>query len=104
MAISAKTVRAQLNMMQPLLRSCSLETIRKGQNAIGALMELRCREQVFVREHRFDRFTGAWMLPKDERRGGVILYLHGGGYTCGDLEYAKGFGSALADRCGVKVF
>ena len=104
MAISAKTVRAQLNMLQPLLRSCSLETIRKGQNALGALMELRCRDRVFVREHRFDQFTGAWMLPIDGRRSGVILYLHGGGYTCGDLDYAKGFGSALADRCGVKVF
>ncbi|MBO5130431.1 MAG: alpha/beta hydrolase fold domain-containing protein [Oscillospiraceae bacterium] len=91
-------------MMQPLLRSCSLETIRKGQNKIGELMELRCRDQVFSREHRFERFSGAWMLPKDERRSGVILYLHGGGYTCGDLEYAKGFGSALAVRCGVKVF
>lgn len=104
MPISAKTLRAQLNMMQPLLRSCSLETIRKGQNKIGELMELRCRDQVFSREHRFERFSGAWMLPKDERRSGVILYLHGGGYTCGDLEYAKGFGSALAVRCGVKVF
>ena len=104
MPISAKTLRAQLNMMQPLLRSCSLETIRKGQNKIGELMELRCRDQVFSREHRFERFSGAWMLPKDERRSGVILYLPGGGYTCGDLEYAKGFGSALAVRCGVKVF
>ena len=104
MPISAKTVRAQLNMMQPLLRSCSLETIRKGQNTIGELMELRCRDQVHSHDHHFEKFSGAWMLPRDERRNGVILYLHGGGYTCGDLEYAKGFGSALAVRCGVKVF
>ena len=43
-------------------------------------------------------------MPKDERRTGVILYLHGGGYTCGSLEYAKGFASTLATECGVRVF
>lgn len=41
---------------------------------------------------------------QDERRTGVILYLHGGGYTCGSLEYAKGFASTLATECGVRVF
>ena len=39
---------------------------------------------------------------QDERRTGVILYLHGGGYTCGSLEYAKGFASTLATECGVR--
>lgn len=33
----------------------------------------------------------------------MILYLHGGGYTCGDLEYAKGFGAVLAAQEGVRV-
>ena len=32
------------------------------------------------------------------------MYLHGGGYTCGSLEYAKGFASTLATECGVRVF
>ena len=104
MSISAKTIRSQMNMLMPLLRSCSLDTIRKGQNKIGQLMEVKYREQVLVKEHHFDCFTGAWILPKDERRAGVILYLHGGGYTCGDLEYAKGFGASLSVQCGTKVF
>ena len=30
--------------------------------------------------------------------------MHGGGYVCGDLDYATGFGSMLATQCGVKVF
>lgn len=42
-------------------------------------------------------------IPHDELKRGVILYLHGGGYTCGDLEYAKGFGSVLASECGIRV-
>ena len=104
MPISAKTIRAQLNMLRPLMSACSLETIRRGQNKIGELMGARYRDQVLVKEHPFGQFRGAWVMPKDERRMGVILYLHGGGYTCGGLDYAKGFGATLAVQCGVRVF
>ncbi len=104
MALSAKTLYTQIQLLQPLLKSCSLETCRKGQNKLGELMEAVHRRQVMIKNHVFDSFTGAWVLPKDERRQGVILYLHGGGYTCGNLEYAKGFASTLAVRCGVRVF
>ena len=104
MSFSPKTIRTQLSLLRPLLESCSLETIRKGQNMVGELMGARHRSQVIVKEHSFSQFESAWIIPKDERRQGVILYLHGGGYTCGDLDYAKGFGSALAVECGVKVF
>ena len=104
MALSAKAIRKQLNRLTPLLQSRSLSTIRKGQNKLGELMEAAHRRQVMVKRHDFARFSGAWVLPRDERRQGVILYLHGGGYCCGDLEYAKGFGSMLAVRCGVRVF
>ena len=104
MALSPKVIRTQMSRLMPLLRSCSLETVRKGQNKIGELMEAKYRRQILSREHSFDGFAAAWIMPKDERRRGVILYLHGGGYTCGDLEYAKGFGAALAVQCGVRVF
>jgi len=104
MPLSAKAIRKQLNRLTPLLQSRSLSTIRKGQNKLGELMEAAHRRQVMVKRHDFSRFSGAWVLPRDERRQGVILYLHGGGYCCGDLEYAKGFASMLAVRCGVRVF
>ena len=104
MPLSAKTVRAQLQLLKPLLDSASLELSRKGQHKLGEIAEHLYRKQVLIKSHNFPAFEGAWVLPKDERRQGVILYLHGGGYTCGDLEYAKGFGSTLAVRCGVKVF
>lgn len=104
MAFSAKTTRAQLARLRPLVESCSLELTRKGQNKIGELMEAKYRRRTIVKEHTFEQFGGAWVLPRDERRQGVILYLHGGGYTCGGLEYAKGFASTLAVWCGARVF
>lgn len=104
MAFSPNMIRNQMNKLKPLLSNCSLETIRKAQNHMGEMMEVRFRRDVMVKEHSFSTFNGAWILPSDERRQGVVLYIHGGGYTCGDLEYAKGFGSMLSARCGVKVF
>ena len=104
MAISAKSLRAQLALLSPLLSGLSLQALRKGQNKVGELMEHRLRQQTVIREHPFEHFTGGWVIPKDERRQGVILYLHGGGYIGGDLEYALGFGSVLAVQTGTKVF
>ncbi len=104
MAFSAKTIRKQLALLRPLLESASLETARRGQDKIGEMMGTRHRDKVITKEHTFGVFSGAWVIPKDERRQGVILYLHGGGYTCGGIEYAKGFGSTLAANCGVRVF
>ncbi len=104
MELHAKRVRAQLNLFKPVMTSCSLEASRKGQDKLGELMTVLHRGDVMTKEHRFERFQGAWVMPRDQRRGGVVLYLHGGGYTCGSLEYAKGFGSTLAAECGVRVF
>ena len=104
MALPAKAVRAQLSLVWPLLQKCSLETCRKRQNKLGELMEAAHRKQVIIKDHPFQQFNGSWIIPKDERRQGVILYLHGGGYTCGNLEYAKGFGSTLAADSGTRVF
>lgn len=104
MGLSARFVRAQLNFFRPLVESLSLDSIRRGQEKLGELMEAMHRRQVITKIHRFPLFDGAWVIPRDERRSGVILYLHGGGYTCGDLEYAKGFSSTLACECGARVF
>ena len=104
MELHAKLVRSQLNFFKPLAENCSLELTRKGQDKLGELMTAMHRRETFSREHDFRNFQGAWIMPKDERRTGVILYLHGGGYTCGSLEYARGFASTLATECGVRVF
>ncbi len=104
MPISAKTVRSQMAKWAPLFKNLSLDTLRKGQKMVGELLEAKYRQRVFTREHVFEQFKGAWVLPRDERRQGVLLYLHGGGYTCGDLDYAVGYGAMLAVQCGAKVF
>ena len=104
MQLSAKMVHERLAHMKPRLENCSLETTRKGQNALGEVMRAAHHSRSKVKRHDFPDFQAAWVMPGDQRRDGVVLYLHGGGYTCGGLEYALGFGSVLADNCGVRVF
>ena len=104
MELHARLVRSQLNFFKPFVANCSLEVTRKGQDKLGELMTALHKREVLVKEHDFGRFQGAWIMPRDERRSGVVLYLHGGGYTCGSLEYAKGFAATLASECGVRAF
>ena len=104
MALSPKTIRSQMTRLKPMLASCSLETMRKGQDLVGELVGVSRRGKFLLKEHSFEAFSGIWAIPRDERRQGVVLYLHGGGYTCGGADYAKGFGILLAEHFGAKVF
>ena len=104
MPLSAKTVRSQLVLLKPILNGCSLKTIRRGQNKLGEIMESRHRDGVMINRESRLSFDSAWAIPRDRRREGVILYLHGGGYTCGDIEYALGFASMLSSKTGTLVF
>ncbi len=104
MSLSPKTVKRRLALFKPLLDSSSLDMIRFGQEKIGAVMHRSGKLNVVIKEHYFEAFNAAWIIPRDERRQGVLLYLHGGGYTAGDMEYAKGVGTTLAVQTATKVF
>lgn len=101
--MTEKFLRAQLSLLSPLLEDSSLETIRKGQNLVGELMTAAHRIGIKLEERDLGDFKCEWITPKDSSRRDVILYLHGGGYTCGGLDYARGFGSVLASRLKIRT-
>ncbi|MBP3481381.1 MAG: alpha/beta hydrolase [Clostridia bacterium] len=96
-------IRLQLSLFKPFVSNCSLKTARDGQDKLGLLMTSMQKKQVTIKDISLCSFDGAMISPKQEQSGGVILYLHGGGYTCGNLTYAKGFGTTLAANLKVKV-
>ncbi len=98
-----KLLRSQLSLFKPFLSGCSLATARKGQDKLGKLMANSHKADVVVEDLRIGSMECSMITPKDELSEGVILYLHGGGYTCGNLDYAKGFGTVLAAKCGIRV-
>ena len=96
-------LRSQLVLLKPFLSGCSLATARRGQDKLGKLMASSLRHDVQCDEFLIGDVECAMLTPHDELSGGVILYLHGGGYTAGNLAYAKGFGTVLAAKCGIRV-
>jgi len=100
----AKLLRSQLSLFKPFISNCSLSTARKGQDKIGKLMASTHKENVLGSEDfTLGQFQCSMILPRDEVSDGVILYLHGGGFTCGNLDYAKGVASMLSGECGIRV-
>lgn len=95
--------RSQLTLLKPFVAKCSLGVVRKSQDSIGKLMANSYKSQVKCDDFKIGDMNCAILTPTEELSGGILLYLHGGGYTCGNLDYAKGFGSALAVKCGIKV-
>ena len=98
-----KFLRSQLMLMKPFLSNCSLATARKGQDRLGKLMAATHKNAVITEDFDLGAFSCSMITPKDEVSTGVILYLHGGGFTAGNLAYAKGFGTILSAKCGVRV-
>lgn len=96
-------LRSRLSLLKPFITGVSLSGMRVWQDRLGRLMSVSNRDRVSFEDFSVGSMPCCMVKPRDEVSPGVILYLHGGGYTCGDLDYAKGFGATLAARCGIRV-
>lgn len=97
-------IRSQLSILKPIVSKWSLGTVRRAQEKVGRLMAGNYKNDVQIEYITVGNMKCAMLTPKEELSGGVALYIHGGGYTCGNLDYACGFASMLAAKCGIKVF
>ena len=65
MNLSPKAIRTQLALLRPLLNSCSLDTIRKGQEKLGEITGVFRRQKIRTKLHSFEKFEGVWCIPRD---------------------------------------
>lgn len=100
----SKFLRSQLALFKPFLSGCSLETVRRGQESIGRLMAHSHRDAVTQEDVSVGEMECTMITPKDVLTDGIVLYLHGGGFVAGNRDYASGFGTVLAAKCGIRVF
>ncbi len=96
-------LRSQLILLKPFTAKCSLGVVRKAQDKLGKLMAFGHKSEVTCEDVSVGELPCAMITPKDELSHGVVLYIHGGGYVGGNLDYAKGFGTVLAAKCGIRV-
>lgn len=104
MAFTEKFVRKQIERIYPKIDDFSLEKLRRAQDMSGSLMRRLAGRSLEVEKTQFDQFEAAWVFPPERKGDTVILYLHGGGYTCGNIDFAIGFASTLAKTLGLRVF
>ena len=105
MKLTVSFVRKQLERLKPIITGCSLSAARAGQTAIGELVSLPLRKEERFKKIIFPDFECGLITPlqlSDENS--AIIYIHGGGFVAGSLDYAKGFGSVLASETGLRVF
>ncbi len=71
-------------------------TERKLMNFAGAVMKSLTRSGTACETVSFAGFEAALLTPASVSCSGVVLYLHGGGYCTGDLDYACLYGGVVA--------
>jgi len=105
-SIGAYITKLQLWLAKPILRFAGIEAARAAQDQFGRLTAKLLETRVTYECVPFDEFTACYAVPHDCERAEdrVILYLHGGGYTAGTLDYAKGFGGLLSANTRLTTF
>ncbi len=105
-SIRAVILRTQLRLLRPFVRNADVEASRLAQDQIGRMGARALEANVSFTQTVFETFSAAFAsptgLPESDPR--VILYLHGGAYTAGTLDYAMGFGGVLAHRTRCRTF
>lgn len=106
LSIGSMLMKLQLAILKPIARFTTIEAARAGQDALGKISAgILGKLIVNYTDVPFADFKACFATPDccETADTHVILYLHGGGYTAGCLDYAKGFGGVVAANTGVNT-
>ncbi len=101
--MTTEAARKKLQKLKPILNGCSIKAARMGQDMLGAIASIGKKDN--YEKLVFGTFRCGVITPDElTDEDAVIMYIHGGGYVAGGIEYAKGYASVLAERTGLKVY
>ena len=105
-SLSARLLKLELRLAKPLVRFTGIEQARAAQDQLGRITTRLLKDKVSFEPVSFPDFTAcfAFSTACEGACDRTILYLHGGAYTAGGLDYAKGFGTLLAAETRLNVF
>ncbi len=101
--MTTESARKKLEKLKPILNGCSIKAARMGQDMLGAISSIGKKES--YEKLIFHNFKCGVITPEaltDENA--ALVYIHGGGYIAGGLEYAKGYASYLSEQTGLKTY
>ena len=97
-------LRERMMKMKQTPEPDPVETERKLMNFAGAAMRNLLRKGTERKLISPGCFRAALLVPKTVSCSGTVMYLHGGGYCTGDLDYACLYGEVLASETGAVTF
>ena len=97
-------LRERMMKMKQAPEPDPVETERKLMNFAGAAMRNLLRKGAVRKVIPLEHCRAALLVPKKVSCEGVVMYLHGGGYCTGDLDYACLYGEVLASDTGAVTF
>ena len=96
-------IRSQLKRIRAYTDDSPIVAERKGQALLGRLLRSTRLRGIKAASLSLSGVRATLFTPAKPDRAGAALYLHGGGYCCGDIPYAEGFGSVLASESNLPV-
>lgn len=103
MKLYTKLLKAELSAVNKISDICPFEKSRVVMDKLGAALALRYGSGTDYADIDSADFHAKYIIPHAIKHEGMILYLHGGGYILGGMDYAKGVGTLLAVQTGIKV-
>ncbi len=98
-------LREEIRLIKPLLNRLTIETARSFQDKLGDMEAKSVATKVDFTPFDIGGidacFADAKAAPKSGGR--VVLYLHGGAYVAGNIQYARGFAGILAAETHQRV-
>jgi len=95
-SVISSLIKAQITLLNPLINALTLDTQRKLQDGLAALGARVAGNRTGSHDVQLSRCEASWVFPLHQQVHKAALYLHGGAYTAGTLDYARGFGSLLS--------
>ena len=103
-SVISSLMKAQISLLNPLISALDLDKQRRLQDGLAALGARVGNNKTGSRDVQLSSCQAAWVFPLEGQVTKAILYLHGGAYTAGSLDYARGFGGMLAMETGRAAF
>ena len=105
LSIVSVMVREEIRLLKPFIGKLSINRARSFQDALGELGAKIVSGRVAFEPVPMDGFEACFARPEEEKGSRrAILYLHGGAYVAGNIQYARGFAGILAEKTGRTVF
>jgi epsilon-lactone hydrolase len=97
-SLASVLLREEIRIIKPIINRLSIETARSFQNKLGDMEAKSVVSKVDFKPFDISGLKACFADPKlsYNKKERVILYLHGGAYVSGNIQYASGFAGILA--------